>query len=169
MAEIKDDVDVVEEGGGSSKKMMIIIAVVVLALIGGVAAMFLGGENEASEGDVATEDVASIKQTPIYFSIDKPLIVNFQAQSNGAARYLSIKLQVMAREQATIDAFTLHTPAIQHELLMLFLGQNYDELNTTAGTKALQKQTLSTINGVLKAEEHQGELEAVYFTSLIMQ
>ena len=119
--------------------------------------------------NAAAEDVTPVKQTPIYFSVEKPLIVNFQKQSNGAARYLSLKLKVMARDQATIDAFTLHTPAIQHELLMLLLGQNYDELNTTAGTKALQKQTLSTINGVLKAEEHQGELEAVYFTSLIMQ
>jgi len=168
MAEIKDDVDVVEEGSGKSKKMIIIIAVVVLALIGGGAAMFLGGGDEVSEEEAA-EAAAPVKQAAIYFSVEKPLIVNFQAQSNGAVRYLSVKLKVMARDQATIDAFTLHSPAVQHELLMLFLGQKYDELNTTAGTKALQQQTLSTINEVLKAEEHEGELEAVYFTSLIMQ
>jgi len=168
MAEDKtDDVEVVDEAsGGKSKKMIIIIAVVALALIGG-AAMFLGGGEPAAEE--SEEAAAPVKQSPIYFPVEKPLIVNFNEQSKGAVRYLSVKLKVMARDQTTIDAFKLHTPAIQHELLMVLLGQKYDELSTTAGTKALQQQTLATINEVLKAEEHEGELEAVYFTSLIMQ
>jgi len=169
MAEKKDDVEVTDEAGGKSKKMIIIIAVVVLALIGGGAAMFLGGSDEPAEDAVEAEAAAPVKQSPIYFTVEKPLVVNFKDQSKGAVRYLQVKLKVMARDQATIDAFTLHTPAIQHELLMLFLGQKYDELSTTAGTKALRQQTLTTINEVLKAEQHQGELEAVYFTSLIMQ
>ena len=170
MAEKIDDVEVVDEdaSGGKSKKKIIIIAVAALALIGGGAAMFLGGGDEAT--DEESEEVeAVVKQAAIYFSIEKPLIVNFKQQSKDAVRYLSVKLKVMARDQATIDAFQLHTPAIQHELLMLLLGQKYDELNTTAGTKVLQQQTLTTINEVLKAEEHEGEIEAVYFTSLIMQ
>jgi len=170
MAEENDDIEITEEtGGGKSKKMIIIIAVVVLALIGAGAAMFLGGGDEEAATDEATEAAAPVKQAAIYFTVEKPLVVNFKDQSQGAVRYLQVKLKVMARDQATIDAFNLHTPAIQHELLMLLLGQKYDELSTTAGTKALQQQTLTTINKVLKAEEHQGELEAVYFTSLIMQ
>jgi len=168
MAEEKDDIEITEEvGGGKSKKMIIIIAVVVLALIGAGAAMFLGGDEAAT--DEATEAAAPVKQAAIYFTVEKPLVVNFKDQSQGAVRYLQVKLKVMARDQETIDAFNLHTPAIQHNLLMLLLGQKYDELSTTAGTKALQQQTLATINKVLKAEKHQGELEAVYFTSLIMQ
>jgi len=169
MAEKKDDVEVEDDaGGGKSKKMIIIIAVVVLALIGGAAAMFLGGGDEPT-AEESEESAAPVKQAPIYFAVEKPLVVNFKDQSKGAVRYLQVKLKVMARDQSTIDAFTLHTPAIQHDLLMLLLGQNYDELSTTTGTKALQQEVLSTINEVLKAEEHQGELEAVYFTSLIMQ
>jgi len=165
MAEKIDDVEVVEEvSGGISKKMIIIIAAVAIALIGGGAAMLLGGGDE-----VSNDEASPVKQSPIYFSIEKPLIVNFKEQSDGAVRYLSVKLKVMARDQTTIDTFNLHTPAIQHELLMLLLGQKYDELSTTAGTKALQQQTLATINEVLKAEEHEGKIEAVYFTSLIMQ
>lgn len=167
MAEKIDDVEIIDEGGGKSKKMMIIIAVIVLALIGGGAALFLGGD-EPSEEEVA-EDAVPVKQTPIYVSVEKPLVVNFKDQSKGAVRYLQVKLKVMARDQTTIDAFTLHTPAIQHELLMLLLGQNYDDLSTTAGTKALQQKSRSIINEVLKAEKHSGEIEAVYFTSLIMQ
>jgi flagellar basal body-associated protein FliL len=52
---------------------------------------------------------------------------------------------------------------------MLFFDQSYDALNTAEGKSALKEQSLSTINKVLKAEQTEGELEAVYFTSLIMQ
>jgi len=166
--EKKDDVDIVEEKSGGKLKL-IIIAVVVLALAGAGYFFLMGGEESPSEEDDTAEAAPIVKQTPIYFTVEKPLVVNFANQSNDAVRYLSLKLKVMARDQATIDAFTLHTPAIQHELLMILFGQKYDVLNTTTGTKALQKTVLATINTLLKAEKHQGEIEAVYFTSLIMQ
>lgn len=168
MAEQIDDVEVVEEASGSKLKL-IIIAVVVLALVGAGAWFFLGGDDSPEAADESAETAAPVKKPAIYYSLEKPLITNFSEQSGGAVRYLSIKLKVMARDQSTIDAFTLHSPAIQHELLLLFYGQKYDDLNTTAGTKALQQKTLDTINGVLKAEKNEGEIEAVYFTSLIMQ
>jgi len=166
MAEKQDDIEVTEASGGKSKLLIIIIAVVVLALAGVAAMMFLGGDKSAKE---AAAEVAVVKQAPIYYALDKPLIVNFSDQSQGAVRYLSVKLKVMARDQVVIDAFTLNEPAIQHELLMLLLGQKYDELNTTEGTKVLQQKALATINEVLKAEKTPGELESVYFTSLLMQ
>lgn len=166
MAEAQDDIEIIETDGKKSKLMIIIIAVVVLALAGIGAMMFLGDDNESPK-DNETADV--VKQTPIYYTLEKPLIVNFGDQSKGAVRYLSVKLKVMARDQRVIDAFTLNEPAIQHELLMLLLGQKYDELNTPEGTKQLQQQTLTTINEVLKAEKTPGELESVYFTSLLMQ
>ncbi|MBL1321140.1 MAG: flagellar basal body-associated FliL family protein [Methylophaga sp.] len=169
MAEKIDDIDLSEEGDGKSKKMIIIIAVVVLALAGAGGWFFLaGGGDEAAEGEAAKE-VIQVKQTPIYATVDKAFVVNFADQSNNEVRYLQIKLKVMARDQAVIDAFTLNTPAIQHELLILFFDQKYDALNTQEGKSALKEQSLSTINKVLKAEQTEGELEAVYFTSLIMQ
>jgi flagellar FliL protein len=166
MAETQDDIEIIEEGGNKSKFLIIIIAVLILMLAGLGAMMFLDDDKSA----VANESVAvAVKQTPIYYTLEKPLIVNFGEQSQGAVRYLSVKLKVMARDQLVIDSFTLNEPAIQHELLMLLLGQKYDELNTVEGTKTLQQKTLVTINEVLKAEKTSGELESVYFTSLLMQ
>jgi flagellar FliL protein len=167
MAETQDDIEIIEEGANKSKLLIIIIAVLVLALTVVGAMMLLGNGDKSAVED---ESVAiAAKQAPIYYTLEKPLIVNFGEQSQGAVRYLSVKLKVMARDQLVIDAFTLNEPAIQHELLMLLLGQKYDELNTAEGTKALQQQTLVTINEVLKAEKTSGELESVYFTSLLMQ
>ena len=169
--EQKDDIDVVEEKKDKSKLMIIIIAVLVVALIGVGAMMFLGGGDKASDTEETSGEAAPlVKQAPIYHAVETPFVVNFATQSNGAVRYLQVKLKVMARSQAVIDAFKLHDPAIQHELLLLFYGQNYDELNTSAGTKALQIASLATINEVLSSDSAlDGQLEAVYFTSLIMQ
>lgn len=166
MAEKQDDIKVTQKNGGKSKLLIIIIVVLVLALVGVAAMIFLGSSDKSSAENVAA---LTTKQAPIYYTLNDPLIVNFSDQSQGAVRYLSVKLKVMARDQRVIDAFALNTPAIQNELLMLFLGQKYDVINTLEGTKALQQQTLVTINEVLKAERTPGELESVYFTSLLMQ
>ncbi len=166
MAETKDDIDVVDENNGKSKKLIIIIAAAVLIIGGAAAAFFMMGDSPEEVGTASTEPV---KQAPMYHAVDKPFIVNFSNQSNGAVGYLQIKLKVMARDKEAIDAFILHTPAIKHELLMLFFSQNYDALNTREGTETLRQQTLETVNKILKDEQHTSLLEAVYFTSLIMQ
>lgn len=166
MAETKDDIDVNEENVGMSKKLIIIIAAVALLVIGGVAAFLLSGDSE--EASVA-EEVAPTKAPPIYHAVDQAFIVNFNTQSDNTVNYLQIKLKVMARDQRAIDAFILHTPAIRHELLMLFFSQNYDALNTREGTDTLRQETLDTINTILRQENHSELVEAVYFTSLIMQ
>ncbi len=169
MAETKDDIDVAEKSGGNSKLLIIIIAVLVLALIG-VGAMFLmGGDSDETASEKTTAETAvKTKAAPIYFSVDTPFIVNFSKQSNGAVRYLQVKLKVMARDQSVINAFELNLPAIQNELLLLLFDQNFDELSTV-GTKALQEKVLAKANEVLKAQATDGQLEAVYFTSFLMQ
>ena len=162
MAEEKlDDVEVVEEGG-KSKKMIIIIAAVVILLAAGGAFMFLGGDDEA-EGDATEEEVEVVvaKQTPIYISLEKPLIIRFKEQSKGAIRYLRVEIEVMARDQAIIDSFTLHQPAVRHELSLLLLSQKYDILNSPEGTDVLQEQILTSINTLLSSHESE-PLEAVY-------
>lgn len=164
--ETKEDVDIAEQGG-KSKKMLFIIIGVVLLLGGGGAAFFLMGGEEAPAEEAA--EAKPVKQKAIYHTVEKPFVVNFQKQSSNAVKYMQIKLKVMSRNQDTIDAFQLHMPAIQHELLLLFFSQNYDALNTKEGTRALRKEALNTINTILTNEGVEEGLKAVYFTSLIMQ
>lgn len=168
MAEQRDDIEVVEQKGGNKTKLLIIaIGVMLLGVIALIVVIFTGNDDETN---VQKAHIESVKQAPIYYSVNDPFIVNFSEQSNGAVRYMQVKMKVMAREQHVIDALTFHLPAIQHELLMLFYSQNYDELQTSEGTKALQQMCLETINRVLKSETSmENELEAVYFTSFIMQ
>jgi flagellar FliL protein len=164
MAEEREDIEITE-GKGGKKKLLIIIVVALLLIGGGAAAFFM-----MSGSDEPEEEKAEVKQPPIYFAIEEAFIVNFSEQSRGEVKYMQIKLKVKARSQDVIDAVTLNLPAIQHELNMLFFSQNYDELQTIEGTKALQQSSLNTINEILKNESSvDGQLEAVYFTSFIMQ
>lgn len=166
MAEPKDDIEI--NPGKGKKKLLLGIIIVLLLVIGGlVTAYFLVGSDDAAE---TTETADAPKAAPIYHEVKAPFIVNFAKQSDDAVRYLQIKMKVMARDQQAIDDFVTHEPAIVHELLLLFFSQNYDDLNTTEGTRALQQATLNTINQQLKTlAGNDTGLEAVYFTSLVMQ
>lgn len=164
MAETNQDIEI--QPAKSKKKLILVslIGLFVLGIIGAGAWYFLSGESD-TDGTPAPIPRA----TPIYHEVEAPFIVNFAVQSNNQVRYLQIKIKLMAREKAVINAVALHEPAIVHNLLMLFYSQNYDDLNTAEGTQALQQATLENINALLKEEGHTGELEAVFFTSLVMQ
>ncbi len=165
MAE-ENEVEIEEKKGGS--KLLIIIIVVLVLAVAGLAAVLLMGGDEKGEPAEDAEPVAEVKQSPIYYSIESPFIINFSDQSKGAVRYLQIKLKVMARDQTVIDAIELNLPQIQHELLLLLYAQDYEILNTT-GTQQLQQDVLDKVNEILVSRDIKKPLEAVYFTSFLMQ
>jgi flagellar FliL protein len=168
MAEIQKDIELKQGMSKKTKIIMIVGIVVLLAVIG--AGVYWWLSKDAAPADADATETAVQKATPVYHEVAAPFIVNFSEQSNNQVRYLQIKMKVMARDQATISLFALHEPALVHELLMLFYSQNYDELSTTEGTQALQQASLETINNFLKQQDSSiTGLEAVYFTSLVMQ
>ncbi|GAB4290761.1 MAG: flagellar basal body-associated FliL family protein [Methylophaga sp.] len=166
MAEKQDDIQVVEENNSKTIKLLLfIIAALLLAVIGLGAYMLTKGDKQQT-----VEQSETGSQSPVYYTIQEPFIVNFSEQSNGQVQYLQVKMEVMARSQAVIEQTKIHLPAIQHELLMLFYSQKYDGLLTSEGIQALQQACLQTINRILRSETPmEGELEAVYFSSFIMQ
>ncbi|MBL1457172.1 MAG: flagellar basal body-associated FliL family protein [Methylophaga sp.] len=169
MAEIQKDIEL-KQGMSKKTKIIMIIGIVVLLAVIGAGVYWWLSKDAASDESTEDAEVAVQKATPIYHEVTAPFIVNFSEQSNDRVRYLQIKMKVMARDQASIDLFALHEPALVHELLMLFYSQNYDDLSTTEGTQALQQASLETINSFLKQQNSDlTGLEAVYFTSLVMQ
>ena len=162
----QDTINVVEKSGDKSKILAGITAL--LIVVSSLSTLFIFGITNVNAAEESGESSAAVKHTPIYYALKEPIIVNFSDQSRGAVRYMQVKLKVMARDPKVISAFKLHVPAIRHELSLLFYGQNYDEL-TNSGTKALKKAALATVNDVLKQDELQNKVRAVYFTSFLMQ
>ncbi|MHB1239310.1 MAG: flagellar basal body-associated FliL family protein [Gammaproteobacteria bacterium] len=107
------------------------------------------------------------EKKPIYLPIDPAFVVNFQDHSS--MRFLQIGVEVMAREQKVIDAVTLNLPQIRDRLVMLFSSQTYDAISTLQGKEKLRAETLKAVQQVMEKEIGEPGVEAVYFTSFVMQ
>jgi flagellar FliL protein len=54
-------------------------------------------------------------------------------------------------------------------LLSLFSEQSYAQVNSLEGRQALQQSTLETVKSLLRDETGNDAIDAVYFTSFILQ
>ncbi|MEN8819866.1 MAG: flagellar basal body-associated FliL family protein [Abyssibacter sp.] len=156
--------------GHQAGKMLIIIlmAVVVLLVAGGGAAwFFLSGGDESEEGAESEAAEETVKGPAIYHAFDPAFVVNLSDGDN--MRFLQVELQVMTRDEAVPAALTQHEPVIRNDLLLLFGSQDYNELETREGRLNLQTAALNEIVRVLEAEGEPSGVEAVYFTSFVMQ
>ena len=189
MADDELDLDVKEKGG---KGKLILLIVAVLLLVGiavGVTLFFTG----ALGGDKTGDSAAKVEDKPefeskvtLYMPLAPEFVVNFEDTS--IVSYMQIEMQIMAREQRALDAVSQHMPVIRNNILLLLSTQKYEEINTAQGKEILREKVLASIQQVLDEEsanhntdkkegesEEGGEpagspkVEAVYFTSLIMQ
>jgi len=128
-------------------------------LVGKSAAPAEHGATGAEHGNAAAGD--------IYYAMDPPFIVNFEIPA--PVRFLQVTVEVMAHEQSAIDAVQKHMPVIRNNLMMLFSGQDYQVIRTREGKEALRVRTLAEIQSILKQRMGKPGIEAVYFTSFVMQ
>jgi flagellar protein FliL len=105
---------------------------------------------------------------PIYLALDPPFVVNFQADQ--IVRFLQVSVEVMSREQKSLDLLKANDPVVRNDLLILFANQKYATLATPAGKEQLRADALAVLRKVLAgAGGDPKTLEAVYFTSFVMQ
>ncbi|MDX5332627.1 MAG: flagellar basal body-associated FliL family protein [Gammaproteobacteria bacterium] len=167
MAE-ENDTNIAENAEGKPKKKRLLVVgliVLLLAGAGGGAALFLAGGGET--GDEAAEPAVAQDAPPQYFAIEPALVVNFEQASR--VRYLQVKLEVMARDKAALDAVQQHMPVIRNNLNLLFSQQDPAVLATREGKETLQQQAVAEIQQVLAAQGATATVEQVYFTSFVMQ
>lgn len=105
---------------------------------------------------------------PIYLALDPAFVVNFQADQ--IVRFLQVSVEVMSRDQKTLDLLKANDPVVRNDLLILFGNQSYATLATPAGKQQLRAEALTTLRKDLtQAGGDPRRLEAVYFTSFVMQ
>jgi len=117
----------------------------------------------------ADDDEQTAAPSAIYYKISEPFTINFLNQSEKQVRYLQIKVTLMSHEQESIDQAELNLPMLQDTLRTLFSEQTFEAVNTVEGRKALQASSLAEINRILKEETGKDNMDAVYFTSFILQ
>ncbi|HYM35515.1 MAG TPA: flagellar basal body-associated FliL family protein [Steroidobacteraceae bacterium] len=108
------------------------------------------------------------KAPAIYVTLEPPFVVNFKAGK--PAKFLQITMEIMTREQNAAQVMKENNPLLRNDLLMLFGGQDYETMASPEGREALRAKALEAARGVVKKEGGKPQdIEAVYFTSLVMQ
>jgi flagellar FliL protein len=146
---------------GKGKLLMLIVLVLVLGA-GGAGAWWWNSQ--------AKPKVAAVPapEPPHYLALDPPFVVNFESEQ--VVRFLQITVQIMSRDTPTIELLKNNDPVVRDRLLQLFANQTYAVLATKEGKADLRAQALQTVRSVLgETGGHPEKLEAVYFTSFVMQ
>lgn len=164
-----------EKPAGKSKlKLIILIVVALLLAIGlsvGATWFFLskGGDKkeEGKKEEAAAEHAAPVKKIAIYEPLAPAFVVNFN--QNGRQRYMQVSVALMARDKGEMDALKVHMPVLRNKLVMLFSGQNFDNLVTAVGKEMLRQQATATVQELAKQETGKVVIEQVLFTNFVLQ
>ncbi len=177
-----DEEQAVEEGksGGGMMKIILLVngLLLIIGIAVGVTVFMLGGDDKPAE-QADTETIAGeaetgeggeapkARGTPVYIPLHPAFIVNFENQEQ--VSFLQADIQVMTYDPAVEGALKAHMPAIRNELLLLLGGKQYHEINTREGKRALSQEAIVAIQDVLKSVNEPHAIEALYFTSFVMQ
>lgn len=151
--------------------LIIALVVVVAAGAAGGGAWFFANSGDAKAEHAETKSEAKTGNVPApaqYFALEPPFVVNLIG-SAGGARYLQVEVQLMTRDPEAMKNIQLHAPAIRAKLLMLFAQQDAEGLITRAGKEKLQGEALTEVKKLLIAETGKPAVEALLFTSFVMQ
>ncbi len=151
---------------GGKKKLLLIAALAVLLVGGGIGGFLFWKSRTASH---AAEAAKPKPQAPLLFhALDPPFVVNFQGAQ--LVRFLQLDVRVASREAATIELLKANDPIVRNDLLLLFGGQDANNLATMPGKEKLRQDALATARKIIKSAGGKPEtVEAVFFTSFVMQ
>jgi flagellar FliL protein len=139
------------------------VGVAVLILLGGGGYMLT-----RSQGAKAATDAAAAPKAPeLFLPLDPAFVVNFEDQDS--TRYLQIGVTVMTHDPAAVQAMKDSDPVIRNALVMLFSSQSYAGLSDTAGKVKLQAQALDAVRKIVADKTGKPDVDALYFTSFVMQ
>lgn len=180
MAEQDDDRELTEEEQAAAdaakkkKRKLILIGglVLVLVLVGGaLAAWFFwpdAAEHDADQDPAVEEvEVEPPEQGAIYYPLREKFVINYDVR--GRQRFLQVEVTLMLRDNNVISAIELHMPRIRNDLIMLFSGQVFEDLQTPEGKELLRQDALRRVQDILEQEIGKPGVEQVLFTSFVMQ
>lgn len=139
--------------------LLIVAAVVVIALAGSGYLLFA----HRSHGPAKPE----LSKTAEYYALDPSIVVNFN--DDRAIRFLQVGISLMSHDPKSIDAAKAAEPQIRNALLLLFSSQTYETLSSAKGKLKLQQEALKEVQNVVQKSLGRPGIEAVYFTSFVMQ
>ncbi len=172
--EIEEEEAEGEEGGGGKSKMGLIgIVVVLLAVFAGggyFAAPYIQDMISRAEAEAETveEPEPANTEPALFASLHPPLVINI-TDSYGESHFLQVTLEVMARDQDVINEVKNHSAVIRNSLILMYGSVDFESVVQRAGKEKMLSDALEEIREIVKRETGMTGIEAVYFTSLIIQ
>ena len=145
-----------------------LIGVVVVLLLAGIGGYVLFPQRAAqSKAHVAKGGAAQVSKVELYLPLEPAFVVNFR--DDDSLRYLQVGITLMAHDQAAIDMAKAADPVIRDAMVSLFSNQDYTVIGDAAGRQKLQAQALAAARKVVQARLGRPGIDALYFTSFVMQ
>jgi flagellar FliL protein len=172
--EANEDLDLGEEKSGK-KKLIIIIAIVALLLMGGGAAAYFllsaGDETTASSSEEGSEKeqqsaADEVEKGPAQYHSMEPVFV---VTLPGHPSLLQVGVNVRVTSDQMLEFLKHNDPMLRHHLLNLLQAKDASALKKRQAKEALQTEMLTEINRVVNELSGPGEVDALYFTSFVMQ
>ena len=174
---VEDDENAIElddSGKKSGKGKLILIIVLVIVFLSGstIGALYFtgalgGGDSKKSDAGETAEQVEEVLGPVTYFELKPEFVVNFEGEQK--ANFLQVDIQLMTRNSDVLSVLKEHAPLIRNNILLLLSGQKYNELRTLDGKEKMRAEVLAGVQQIVEAEIGIPGVEAVFFTSFIMQ
>ena len=172
MANENDDLDLGEEKP-SKKKLLIIIALIALLLIaGGVTAYFVlfSGTDEATKAEQETQseaaETADTEKGPAqYVKMEPVFVINLPGQPS----LLQVGVSLRVYGEQMVEFIEHNDPMLRHHLINLLQNKEAASLQERAAKEALQTEMLTEVNRIVTELSGPGKVDAIYFTSFVMQ
>jgi len=148
-----------------SNKVVIIMGLAMLAMAGVSGYLVLNARN--AHGAAAEEPKVVLSKQEQYLTMDPPFVVNFK--DDQSMRFLQVGVSLMSHDAAALAAAKDADPVIRNALVMLFSSQDYTILSDAAGKQKLQAQALDAVRKIIEKRLGRPGVEALYFTSFVMQ
>lgn len=152
--------------GKSHRGLMVVVIVLLLAVLGGGGyAWTMHKAAAAAAADAPPAPLLS--KGDLYLSLEPPFVVNFK--DGETLRFLQVGVTLMSHDQVALDTAKTADPVIRNALVGLFSNQSYTVISTADGRKQLQAQALEAVRKIVKERLGRPGIEALYFTSFVMQ
>ena len=144
-------------------------------LIGMAAALLLasgvGGyallKSRSHAAGAAKVEQPKLAKEELYLPLDPAFVVNFR--DDESLRYLQVGVTLMSHDPDAITAAKNADPVIRDALVSLFSSKDYSIISDAAGRQKLQEQALAAVRKIVQARLDRPGIEALYFTSFVMQ
>jgi flagellar FliL protein len=149
------------------RKWPLLIGGLVVLLVGAGGGYFYFARHAATGQASAPKQAVELAKAELYLALEPAFVVNFN--EGESSRYLQVAVTLMAHDDKAIDTAKAADPVIRDAMVSLLSNQKVAEVDTPAGRKKLQTDALAAVQKVVQARLGRPGIEALYFTSFVIQ